>query len=288
VAAEMEVTRGRRQDNIMALLLFRAGDSAPKAVPLSIVARLEDIDLTSVEYSNGQPLVQYRGKLMPLVPFDPGYRLDSTGRKPVLVFADGERSMGLMVDEIVDIVEDRLNVELSGERAGLMGSAIIAGRATDVIDVGYYLHQAFADWFGTEDEEAFEDQSTRRVLLVDDSAFFRNLLTPLLRVNGYEVTTVESPQEALNLHEAGEDFDAIVSDIEMPVMNGFEFARRVRTDPGGRWREVPMIALSSHATPRDFERGRQVGFTDYVAKFDREALLQTLAQTLGEARAAAQ
>lgn len=288
MAAEMETARSRRQDNLMALLLFRAGDSAPKAVPLSIVARLEDIDLASVEYSNGQPLVQYRGKLMPLVPFDPGYRLDSTGRKPVLVFADGERSMGLIVDEIVDIVEDRLNVELSGERPGLMGSAIIAGKATDVIDVGYYLHQAFADWFGADDEESFEDQSTRRVLLVDDSAFFRNLLTPLLRVNGYDVTTVEGPQEALNLHEAGENYDVIVSDIEMPGMNGFEFARRVRTDVDGRWREVPMIALSSHATPRDFERGRQVGFTDYVAKFDREALLQTLAQTLGEARAAAQ
>ncbi|WP_445681905.1 hybrid sensor histidine kinase/response regulator [Radicibacter daui] len=288
VAAEAEASRTKRADNLMTLLLFSAGDMAPKAVPLSIVARLEDIDLKTVEYSNGQPLVQYRGKLMPLVPFDPAYQLEREGRKPVLVFADGERSMGLIVDEIVDIVEDRLNVELSGERPGLMGSAIIAGKATDVIDVGFYLHQAFADWFGTEDEDAFEQEAGKRVLLVDDSAFFRNLLAPLLKVNGYDVTAVESPMEALGLHEQGEDYDVIVTDIEMPGMSGFDFARKIRGDAEGRWRTTPMIALSSHATPRDFERGREVGFTDYVAKFDREALLQTLLQTLGEARAAAE
>ena len=65
-------------------------------------------------------------------------------------------------------------------------------------------------------------------------------------------------------------------------MNGFEFAESVRSDP--RWANVPMVALSSHATDEDFERGRAVGFNDYVAKFDREALVTTLAQTLAIAR----
>jgi two-component system chemotaxis sensor kinase CheA len=97
----------------MALLLFRAGDGGPKAVPLSLVARLEDVDLSTVELSNGQPVVQYRGKLMPLVPIDPSWKFRHEGRQPVLVFADTDRTMGLMVDEIVDIVEDRLQVELS-------------------------------------------------------------------------------------------------------------------------------------------------------------------------------
>ena len=67
-------------------------------------------------------------------------------------------------------------------------------------------------------------------------------------------------------------------------MNGFEFAEAVRHD--GPWSGLPMVALSSHATEQDFERGREVGFTDYVAKFDRDALLQTLAQTLSTKGAA--
>ncbi len=71
----------------------------------------------------------------------------------------------------------------------------------------------------------------------------------------------------------------------MPGMDGFEFAQAVKD--GDRWSQTPIVALSSHTTPRDLDRGRQVGFTDYVAKFDREALLTTLSQTLTDARGAA-
>jgi two-component system chemotaxis sensor kinase CheA len=121
--------------------------------------------------------------------------------------------------------------------------------------------------------------------LVDDSAFFRNLLVPVLRVNGYEVTAVEGSDAVLALMADDDEFDVIVSDIEMPGMNGFDLAQRIRA--GGRWQTLPMIALSSHASQRDFERGREVGFTDYVAKFDRDSLLQTLAAVLGDVRRAA-
>ena len=70
-----------------------------------------------------------------------------------------------------------------------------------------------------------------RVLLVDDSPFFRNLLTPLLNVAGYQVTTAENPAQALRLQEDGIDFDVIVSDIEMPGMNGFDLARALGVRP---------------------------------------------------------
>ncbi|KAA0582350.1 hybrid sensor histidine kinase/response regulator [Azospirillum sp. B21] len=282
---ETTAVQTQRQEDKMALLLFRAGEGAPKAVPLSLVARLEDVDLATVEMSNGLPVVQYRGKLMPLVPIDPNFSLANEGRQPVLVFADGDRSMGLIVDEIVDIVEEKLNVQLAAERPGLMGSAIIAGKATEVIDAGFFLTQAYKDWFGSSAQEGFEEEKLQRVLLVDDSPFFRNLLTPLLSVAGYDVTAVENAGDALALCEAGEDFDVIVSDIEMPGMSGFDFAEAVRH--GSRWQGVPMVALSSHASARDLDRGRIAGFNDYVAKFDRDALLFALQQTLTDQKGAA-
>ena len=71
----------------------------------------------------------------------------------MLVFQDDDHSMGLMVDEIVDIVEERLNVELGAELPGRIGSAVIAGQATEIIDTGYYLRQAYADWFGSHDRD---------------------------------------------------------------------------------------------------------------------------------------
>ena len=269
----------------MTVLIFRAVNDAPKAVPLSLVARLEEIDLVKVENSNGQDVVQYRGQLMPLVQMEGAAELGKEGRQPVLVFCDRDRTMGLVVDEIIDIVEDKMHVELTAQRTGFVGSAIIGGHATDIVDVAHYLTLAFNDWFGGEVPDSFGDESSTRILLVDDSPFFRNLLQPLLSVAGYEVTTVESASAALQLCESGEAYDVIISDIEMPGMNGFEFAEAVRKDTP--WADVPMVALSSFATPKDLARGRAVGFRDYVAKSDRDALISSLHETLADIRGAA-
>ncbi len=277
---DTDAVRGAGSDDTTALLVFRAGAVEPKAVPLSLVARLEEIDVAQFERANNQLVVQYRGHLMPLVTVDPSYQIKTEGRQPILVFSDEERTMGLIVDEIVDIVEDKLDIELrsTGTRA-ILGTAVIGEHATEVIDVAYYLAQAFPDWFNSQTPAVQPvDESAPKVLLVDDSPFFRNMLTPLLQLAGYEVTTADNAADALQLREGGAGFDLIISDIEMPGMNGFEFAEAVKAD--GRWQSTPIVALSSHATPQDFDRGRQAGFTDYVAKFDREELLATLNQTL--------
>jgi two-component system chemotaxis sensor kinase CheA len=112
------------------------------------------------------------------------------------------------------------------------------------------------------------------LLFVDDSAFFRNMLVPVLKAAGYNVTAVAAPQEALALVKKGVKFDAIVSDIEMPGMNGFELAEAIRAD--ARTAHVPIIALSSLTSPATIERGRQAGFHDFVAKFDRQGLIAAL------------
>jgi len=279
-----------QRDDQTSLLLFRAGGGAPKAVQLSLIARLEEIDLAKIEYSNDRPVVQYRGKLMPIVTLDPSFELRQDGRKPILVFAERDHVMGLVVDEIIDIVEESLHVELTADRPGLVGSALVAGKATDIIDAGFYLTQVYSDWFGKRDEGEYVDQrqsatgKNKRLLLVDDSPFFRNMLSPLLSSAGYQVTTAESGDHALRLCEAGEDFDIIVSDIEMPGMNGFEFATVVRND--SRWQGTPLVALSSHATQKDIARGRAAGFRDYVAKFDRDGLLTTLSEAINDRGAA--
>ena len=265
-----------------AMLLFRAGSEQSMAVPLGLVARLEDIPRDKIEISCGSPVTQYRGKLMPLVALSDN--LD--GEKPrqsVLVFNDGDRSMGLMVDEIVDVVEDRLNIELSGARPGMLGTAVIAGHATDVIDTGYWLTQAWQDWFHGA-AQSTNRNTAHRVLVVEDSDFFRQLVTPILGAAGYSVTAASSAAEALHLREAGAVFDAIVSDIAMPDMDGLDFARAVRAS--GPWTRLPMIALSACTEPADIEAGRDAGFTDYVAKFEREALIASLHQCLAESVAA--
>lgn len=274
------------------LLLFRAGGGAPKAVPLSLVARLEEINLEDVEDAGTRKVIQYRGELMSLTPYltdiDPARRK----RAPVLVFVDEHRSsMGLVIDEIIDITEEYVDIQVAGQTPELLGSAIIRGEATDVIDISHFLTSQKKDWFknhGNEDyskadphKAAGGGSRNTRVLLVDDSPFFRNMLGPLLKMAGYDVTTLENPVDALKLCERGEQFDLIVSDIEMPGMDGFEFAQKIRLGSTA-WKTIPMVALTSHNTQKDVARGKEVGFDKYVAKFDRETLLNTLSQTLIE------
>jgi len=129
----------RAGDRRVSLLLFRAGPETIKAVPLGAVARLEEIDLAAVEIAAGGPVVQYRGRLMPLVTIPPGQALERAGRVPVLVFARGEGVTGLVVDAIEDIVDEMVVLEHADAAPGLVGSAIVAGRATDLIDVEYLL-----------------------------------------------------------------------------------------------------------------------------------------------------
>jgi two-component system chemotaxis sensor kinase CheA len=240
-------------------------------VPLGLVARLEDLPGERIEMSHGRPVVQYRGALMPLVPMSESWMLPASGsRQAVLVFNDGDRAMGLAVEEILDVVEEALKIENGQDRPGYLGTAVIAGRATEVIDCAWWLRQAGDDWFGSQ------RPATRpaRVLVVEDSAFFRNMLVPVLGAAGYEVVAAGSGAQALKLREAGETFDAVISDIEMPELDGLGLARAARD--GGAWHATPMIALTSRQEPEAERRGREAGFDEYVPKFDRDALLGAL------------
>jgi len=264
------------------LLVFRAGSSQPKAVPLALITRLEEVDARKIELSNGRHMIQYRGQLMPLVSMNESVRVKGEGAQPLLVFSDGARSMALVVDEIVDIVEDRLDIQVGSDNSGVLGSAIIKGQATEIIDVGHFLPLAFEDWF--RNKEQSKRARSRSLLLIDDSPFFRNMLTPVLQAAGYAVTAAASAPEALAILNDGQTFDVVITDIEMPEMNGFEFAERLRGDP--RTADVPIIALSSVVSAEAVERGRQVGFHDYVAKFDRQGLIAALKEQTDIGRAA--
>jgi two-component system chemotaxis sensor kinase CheA len=264
------------------LLVFRAGSNQPKAVPLALITRLEEIDARKIELSNGRHMVQYRGQLMPLVSMNENVRVKGEGAQPLLVFSDDARTMALVVDEIVDIVEDRLDIQVGSDNSGVLGSAIIKGQATEIIDVGHFLPLAFEDWF--RNKEPSRRASPRSLLLIDDSPFFRNMLTPVLQAAGYEVTAAVSAPEALAMLKDGRAFDVVITDIEMPEMNGFEFAERLRGDP--RTADLPIIALSSVVSAEAIERGRQVGFHDYVAKFDRQGLIAALKEQTDVGRAA--
>lgn len=258
--------------NKTSLLVFRAGSHDTKAVPLALVTRLEEVEAKKIEMSNGRHLLQYRGQLMPLICVNEKVKIKNDGTQSLLVFADGTRCMALVVDEIVDIVEDMLNIEIPSEQPGILGSAVIKGEATEIIDVAHFLPLAFADWF--RGPEKTHPSANRHLLFVEDSAFFRNMLTPVLRAAGYEVTATGGGQEALAVVKAGKTFDIVVTDLEMPGMDGFALADAIRGHKSTA--HTPIIALSSMTSPDAIAKARNAGFHDFVAKFDRQGLVAAL------------
>jgi two-component system chemotaxis sensor kinase CheA len=169
-------------------------------------------------------------------------------------------------------VEERLEIELTGATAGIIGSAVVKGQATEIIDVAHFLPLAYGDWFRRKDQPIVA--KSKSVLLVDDSAFFRHMLQPVLQAAGFQATSVGSGAEALELIERGRRFDVVVTDVEMPEMDGYQLAQALHRHPRGS--EISVIALSSIVSAEAIARGRQAGFHDYVAKFDRQGLLAAL------------
>jgi two-component system chemotaxis sensor kinase CheA len=281
--AELENREDDSDADAISLLVFRAGSPQPKAVPLSLVTRLEEIDCRKIEASDGRHLVQYRDQLMPLLRIDGEMDLKKDGVQPILVFSDHGRSMGLVVDEIVDIVEERLDIEVTSDRPGVLGFAVIKGATTEIVDVGHFLPQAFEDWFRRPDASTL--RQARTVLLVDDSIFFRELLTPLIKAAGYRVVAVASAAEALNALKSDNRFDLIVTETEMPEVDGFALAEAARAIPSRA--ETPIIALATMVSADAIERGRAVGFYDFVAKFDRAGLVAAIKEQSADLNRAA-
>ena len=141
-----------REGDRQTLLLLDSGLPALQGVPLSLVARLEEIPASRFERADGRWLVQYRDSLLTIVPARDGLDVTAKDPRPVVVFSDGEHAMGLAVEEIRDIVEDNVLIEARGGRSGVLGVAVVNGRATEVLDTGYFIRQAHPDWVAVEPE----------------------------------------------------------------------------------------------------------------------------------------
>jgi two-component system, chemotaxis family, sensor kinase CheA len=270
--AQINTHTATADEDTTPLLVFRSGSRRPKAVRLSLISRLEEIDCRRIEAGDDYYLVHHRDKLMPLVPFDARTAVKAEGVQPTLVFSDGDCSLGLAVDEIVDIVQQRLTIELAGERPGILGHAVVKGVATEIVDLGHVLPQAYADWFGHRDRQPA--RMAPRVLLIDDTDLFRDALASVIEAAGYEVAAASSAREALAAIRSGARADLIVTAVEMPEMDGYEFAAALHKDPDTA--AIPVIGISPVVSAAAFERGRHAGFRDVVGKFDQTRLIAAL------------
>jgi len=259
------------------LLRFAAGRYRMAAVPIELVQRIERIEPQQLELVGSRSVFRFGEELVPLVDVDAAFVAALDRPRPALLFADAGRRFGLLVDEIHDVVEAEVELTIEPDAPTILGAGYFAGASCVMLDIGHFVNTVFGGWFGA-DRAASRARRSTRLLLVDDSRFFRSLLTPILENRGFEVVAVESAREALQCLDRGERFDVVISDLEMPDMDGFAFAEACRA----RGLEMPLVALSSRTTPQDRARTRSVGFDDHVAKLDRAHLFETISRFAGQ------
>ncbi|MET0156220.1 MAG: chemotaxis protein CheW [Rickettsiales bacterium] len=231
----------KEAERAVSFVVFESGGGAPKIVPLELLSRLETIDVARVEYSQGHPVVQYRGDWMRLV-FPEGESAQSLaeGEIELLVFNDRGNTIGVKVDRIVDVVKCPVSRRSESAGNGFVGSMVVGGKTCDVVDVSRYFDVAFPESKAAPpDVSAFKG---KRVLLVDDSPFFRKVVAHDLRQLGLEVQVAENGQKALEYLER-HAVDVVVTDLTMPVMSGQKMAEAIKTRPNHK--HLPVVAFSS-------------------------------------------
>jgi two-component system chemotaxis sensor kinase CheA len=263
---------------VVKFLLFACGDGTPKAVPLELVSRLEEIDVSTMERSGEQVLVQYRGDLMRLISLTQPMKLPLSGAVDVVVFTYDNKALGLVVETIIDIVEVPFKLKIASQEKGYLGTMVVNEKVTDVVDVGNLL----SDLVGMVDMTDVNVQSAKDcyLLLVEDSPFYRNLTVPFLSAVGYRVTAAAHANEALQLlHRFPNKFNAIVTDIEMPGINGYEFVATCRREIPSLAR-LPILAYTSTVNNETLAMCKEAGIDDCIIKTDRGALLKSIARHL--------
>lgn len=208
-------------------------------------------------------------------------RSDDGGMLQVVVLVDGHQRLGVVVEEVLgdtSFVIKRLPWNVR-RVPGVVGASQQGDAALAlVVDVSHVLRTNGAG-IAIDGLRTAPKRERRRILVADDSLTSRTLERNILTGAGYEVKVVEDGQAALELL-GRESFDLLVSDVQMPIMDGLELTRAVRAH--ATLARLPIILVTSLDRPEDLAEGARAGADEYIVKgqFDQEALLEAVSRLL--------
>ncbi len=253
------------------------------AIPVTMVERVMRVPGGEVKPVQGIPKIDVSGQPVRLVPLGELVNgLASRAMTPregavsCVVVASGRRRLALEVDTIVGELEV-ITRDLPGALSAvplLAGATILDdGRVVPVLDPAALIAEARGQ--AASVAQSLKPRRVPKIIVADDSATTRMVLGSELEAAGYQVVTATDGAHALDLLKA-EGADGVVSDVNMPNLDGFELTRSIRASEA--FADVPVVLVTSQESPEDRARGAEVGADAYMIKkdFGREALLQTL------------
>jgi two-component system chemotaxis sensor kinase CheA len=248
------------------------------------VARFRPEEVQTVE---GRRTLALNGRAIALVDLAEVLQLPSTPQKPgapqaspILVLGAGEQRVAFVVDAVLDereVLVKRLSKPLSRVR-NIAGATVLgSGEVAPILNVADLLKSARTADAGVRTAAAATPSAApaKRILVVEDSITSRMLLKGILESAGYDVRTAVDGIDGFTALRA-ERFDLVVSDVEMPRMDGFDLTARIRADRA--LAEVPVVLVTALESREDRERGIDVGANAYLVKsnLDQSNLLEAL------------
>ncbi|ETR72632.1 MAG: Chemotaxis protein cheA [Candidatus Magnetoglobus multicellularis str. Araruama] len=269
------------KEDIHSALLFKSGPKELFAVPLTLIKRVERIKCSQIETIGEKEYIVIDDIETQVLRLDNVLNVSSclmSDEMSLILPKHIKRPFGILISNVEDIrsVPKTLNVDAL-KRDGLLGTAIIDDRIALFIDIFRIIEIAEPDWFEDRRLKTPPPDKSRHVLLVEDSKFLQQLEKRYFESDNYKVTTAMNGQEALTLLNEY-NFDIIISDIEMPIMNGWDFMKAVRKKQ--EYNNLPSIAVTSLNTDADRTKSRDAGFNAYHVKIDRESLLSEMSELL--------
>ncbi len=276
---ESALSEGKDGDGIrekQSLLLFRSGTSEHFAINLSMVKRIERVDRGAVEWIDDKEYLKYEDATMRLIrlhDYLPVKRPESDDDELfVIVPKLVSKRVGICASRVEDILETdaRLDREtITG--TGVLGSIVAGGDLIICLEVYGLLEAAEPTMY--QETGAGEELRGKRVLLAEDTEFFRIVVSTYLREIGCEMDVAKDGEEAWSMLNAS-DYDLLVTDIQMPKLDGLELTALVRSSR--KHTGLPVVALTSMVHESDRKRILDAGVDAFEAKFDKEGLRTTL------------
>jgi len=280
-----KATDARKSAQAHRVLLFEYGPREQFALPLLQIRRIEMIGRDRVERVGGHEYVTVDGVSMRILRLDKVIDVsgpeetsaESASQMSLILPKFGHQAMAILVSRIVDTESLSLDLqELPEQDQGFLGSAVVRGRLTLFLDMHRLTQKLFGKSLPTPTGAAVSAKRPRRLLLIDDTPFFRELVKRYLVAEGYEVETAVNGEDALDQLARGREFDLIVSDIEMPIMDGWAFAREARH----RGIKTPMLALTSLSGIPYEVKAKDCGYDSYEVKLDHDRLVRKVGNLL--------
>ncbi len=255
-------------------LLFDVGGSEHFAAPLASITRVEEIRRSDIQIASGREYLRYRGQVLPLLRLERAIddiEVDYPDEPLYVIIPKCSRPFGVLAARILDTVEIGVDIDTETVTArGIFGTSVVDSKLTLLVD--FFAVLDYIDPEGLR-PEGRRPQRPAVALLVEDSEFIAAQISNHLKSAG--VTVRRAVNGAEGLERLGEELpDLIISDIEMPVMDGLEFAQRVRAD--ARTRDIPLYAVSAMVDDSLAARSLEAGFDAFQSKNDSGGLFQRL------------